>query len=102
MISFRTVLVTATVVLLTACASGESQSLDGLESSAKSEMRDARPGKPDFSQAAEKLGVSKEALQEAMKNAGGPPPDLDKVAEELGVSVDDLKAALPGRGKRAK
>jgi YHYH protein len=48
-------------------------------------------GPPDFSEAAEQLGVTEEALMEAL---GQPPVDLE-AAEELGVSVEDLTDALP-------
>ncbi len=58
--------------------------------------RGERPRR-DLSEAAEKLGVTEDALRQALRNAGGPPRDFEKVADELGVSVEDLKAALPRR-----
>ncbi len=99
MTPFRSILVTAAVVLLTACASGHSQSQESNGAVTSLKKGAARPGMPNLSEAAAKLGVSKEALQEAMSNAGGPPPDMKLVAAELGVSVDDLKDALPMPGK---
>lgn len=56
-------------------------------------------GGPDFTAAAETLGVSLEdlnaAMHEAMVAAGGPPTDLSGVAEKLGVDEAALKSALP-------
>ena len=49
-------------------------------------------GAPDFSDAAEQLGVTEEALTAAL---GEPPFDLDAAAEELGVSAEDLTNVLP-------
>ena len=96
----RTLCLVSAVTLLTACASGQSESLKTGSDTLSTEMRKGRPGRPDMAAVAEKLGVSSEALQEAFGKAGGPPPDLDVVAAELGISVDELKAALPSRPGR--
>ena len=60
-------------------------------------------GGPDFSEAAEKLGVTEEQLQEALGTTR--PPDLPAAAEKLGVTEEQLVEALPappngGRGER--
>jgi hypothetical protein len=55
---------------------------------------------PEFDQAAEKLGISTEALLNAMQDAGGPRADLAQVAKALGVTEAELKAALPEPPKR--
>ncbi len=99
MTPFRSLLAISAVVLLTACASGQSQSPESNDSVTSLKKGAARPGMPDLTEAAAKLGVSKEALQEAMSKAGGPPPDMKLVAAELGVSVDALKEALPMPGR---
>ncbi|MEO0538751.1 MAG: LysR family transcriptional regulator, partial [Cyanobacteria bacterium P01_A01_bin.123] len=52
---------------------------------------------PDFSEAAEQLGVSEAALSQAMQAAGGRQADLAEVARELGISETDLREALPPR-----
>jgi hypothetical protein len=49
-------------------------------------------GPPDLTEAAQTLGVSKEALMDAL---GPPPPDFEAAAKKLGVSVEKLRAALP-------
>ncbi|MGL5824894.1 MAG: YHYH protein [Nocardioides sp.] len=49
-------------------------------------------GPPDFSEAAEKLGVTEEELIAAL---GQPPFDLAAAAEKLGVTEAELEAALP-------
>ncbi|MEO0494038.1 MAG: YHYH protein [Actinomycetota bacterium] len=49
-------------------------------------------GPPDFSDAAEALGVTEERLLELLP---GPGSDLDAAAEALGVTVDELQAVLP-------
>lgn len=54
-------------------------------------------GKPNFADAAKKLGVTEKALEQAMQDAGGPQADLAQVAKTLNVSEDALKAALPAR-----
>ncbi|ASJ74811.1 hypothetical protein [Granulosicoccus antarcticus] len=99
MTPIRSILAATAVVLLTACAGAQSQSQDSNEAVTSLKKGAARPGMPDLTEAAEKLGVTKEALQEAMSKAGGPPPDLETAAAELGVSVDALKEALPMRGR---
>ncbi|MGJ8646898.1 MAG: YHYH protein [Marinomonas colpomeniae] len=50
---------------------------------------------PGFDDAAEKLGISTEALLNAMQEAGGPRADLANVAKALGITEAELKAALP-------
>lgn len=50
-------------------------------------------GMPDFSAAAQALGISEEALIEAVGIGG--PPDFDAAAEMLGISRDDLMAVMP-------
>jgi len=52
-------------------------------------------GGPDFSEAAETLGVSEEALMQALGDVQGGQPDLAAAAETLGVSEQALSAALP-------
>lgn len=49
-------------------------------------------GPPDFSEAAEALGVTEEALLEAL---GGPPPDFEAAAEALGVTEEELMEVMP-------
>lgn len=49
-------------------------------------------GAPDLSAAAEALGVTVEALEDAL---GGPPPDFAAAAEALGVTVEELTAVVP-------
>ena len=53
----------------------------------------ARGGKggPDFSAAAEKLGVSETQLKRAL---GGPPPNFEAASKALGVTIEDLQNAL--------
>lgn len=53
----------------------------------------ARPGgAPDFTEAADALGVTVEELQAAL---GGQPPDLDAAAAEFGITIEELRAILP-------
>ena len=47
---------------------------------------------PDFTEAAEVLGVT---LDELLAALGPPPPDLEVAAATLGVTVEELQAALP-------
>jgi hypothetical protein len=54
-------------------------------------------GRPNFADAAKKLGVTEKALEQAMQDAGGPQGDLAEVAKALNVSEKALKAALPAR-----
>jgi hypothetical protein len=54
-------------------------------------------GRPNFADAAKKLGVTEQALEQAMQDAGGPQADLAEVAKTLNVSEEALKAALPTR-----
>jgi len=53
-------------------------------------------GKPDFSQAAEQLGISEQELLEAL---GGPPPNFAAAAEKLGVSEETIQKAVGAVGK---
>ena len=46
---------------------------------------------PDLAAAADRLGVTEQALQAAL---GRPPPDLETAAATLGVAMADLRAAL--------
>jgi YHYH protein len=57
-------------------------------------------GKPNFADAAKKLGVTEQALEQAMQDAGGPQANLAKVAKTLNVSEAALKAALPARSPK--
>jgi YHYH protein len=57
-------------------------------------------GKPNFADAAKKLGVTEPALEQAMQDAGGPQADLAQVAKTLNVSEAALKAALPARSPK--
>jgi hypothetical protein len=57
-------------------------------------------GKPNFADAAKKLGVTEKALEQAMQDAGGPQADLAKVAKTLSVSEEALKTALPARSPK--
>lgn len=50
-------------------------------------------GGPDFGAAAEKLGVTEQALADALGKDG--PPDFDAAAEALGISVNELMTVLP-------
>jgi YHYH protein len=54
-------------------------------------------GKPNFADAAKKLGVPEKSLEQAIQDAGGPQADLALVAKTLNVSEAALKAALPAR-----
>ncbi|MEM9200563.1 MAG: YHYH protein [Actinomycetota bacterium] len=49
-------------------------------------------GLPDFSEAAEALGVTEERLLELLP---GPGSDLQEAADALGVTVEELQAVLP-------
>ncbi len=51
--------------------------------------------RPNFAEAAAKLGVSESALQKAMQDAGGRNANLSQVAKALNVSEAALQAALP-------
>ncbi|MEE3115673.1 MAG: hypothetical protein VX321_06220, partial [Actinomycetota bacterium] len=53
---------------------------------------DGPGGPPDFTEAAETLGVTMDELLAAL---GPPPPDLEAAAATLGVTVEELQAALP-------
>ncbi|MGD1928572.1 MAG: YHYH protein [Leptolyngbyaceae cyanobacterium] len=55
---------------------------------------------PDFSEAAEQLGVSEAALSQAIQAAGGRQADFSEVAEALGIDEADLREALPPRPNR--
>jgi hypothetical protein len=57
-------------------------------------------GKPNFADAAKKLGVTEKALEQALQDAGGPQADLAKVAKTLKVSEAALKVALPMRSPK--
>lgn len=50
-----------------------------------------RGGPLDFAAAAEKLGITEQALMAAL---GGPPPDFSAAASTLGVSIEALQEAL--------
>jgi hypothetical protein len=52
-------------------------------------------GRPNFADAAKKLGVTEQALEQAMQDAGGPRADLAQVAKTLNVSEAALKEVLP-------
>lgn len=49
-------------------------------------------GPPDFSEAAEALGISEQDLIDAL---GGPPPNFEAAAEKLGVSQERLMEVMP-------
>lgn len=49
---------------------------------------------PDLTEAAERLGVTEDALEQALRDAGGPPPDFAKVAKALRISETDPQAAM--------
>ena len=53
--------------------------------------------RPNFEEAAAKLGVPAEKLEQVMRDAGGPQADLEKVAASLGVSEAELREVLPKR-----
>ena len=55
---------------------------------------------PGFSEAAEALGTTEQALMEALQSNGGRNADLSAVAADLGVSEAELKAALPKPPRR--
>jgi YHYH protein len=57
-------------------------------------------GKPNFADAAKKLGVTEKALEQALQDAGGPQANLAEVAKTLKVSEAALKAALPVRSPK--
>ena len=50
---------------------------------------------PDFSQAAEALGVAPDDLMQALGDPRSGPPDLAAAAKTLGVTEEALRAALP-------
>lgn len=50
---------------------------------------------PDFSQAAEALGVTPDDLMQALGDPRSGPPDLAAAAKTLGVTEEALRAALP-------
>tara|TARA_R110002096_G_scaffold218059_1_gene406194 strand:- start:501 stop:1070 length:570 start_codon:yes stop_codon:yes gene_type:complete len=50
---------------------------------------------PDFSQAAEALGVTSDDLMQALGDPRSGPPDLAAAAKTLGVTEEALRAALP-------
>lgn len=47
---------------------------------------------PDFSEAAETLGITEDELIDAL---GEPPPNFAEAAEKLGISEEELLQALP-------
>lgn len=49
-------------------------------------------GGPDFSEAADALGITEAELIAAL---GGPPPDLDAAAATLGITVQELETVMP-------
>ena len=53
--------------------------------------RGSRGPRPDFSEAAKKLGVSEEEL---MKALGPPPPNFDEAAKLLGITPAELQEAM--------
>ena len=50
---------------------------------------------PDFTQAAEALGVTPDHLMQALGDRRSGPPDLAAAAKPLGVTEEALRAALP-------
>lgn len=54
-------------------------------------------GRPDFSEPAKALGIEPSDLMNAIRAEGGRDADLGKVAERLGISKDALEAAMPAR-----
>lgn len=99
MILNRMTIAAMAVLSISACANEPATS--GAQAAASSRPaprgaeRGERPPMPDLAEAAEKLGVEKDALAQALRDAGGPPPNFEKVAKAIGVSVEDLEAALP-------
>lgn len=47
---------------------------------------------PDFSAAAETLGITEDELRDAL---GGPPPNFTEAAEKLGISEEKLTEIIP-------
>lgn len=47
---------------------------------------------PDFSAAAESLGITEDELRSAL---GGPPPNFSEAAKKLGISEEKLAETLP-------
>ncbi len=47
---------------------------------------------PDFSSAAESLGVTEDELIDAL---GGPPPNFAEAAEKLGITEEQLMEVIP-------
>ena len=64
---------------------------------ASASQKEGGSGKPDFSKAAEELGVSEQELRDAL---GGRPPNLQAAAQKLGVPVAAIVKALGLVGKR--
>jgi len=53
--------------------------------------------RPDFTEAAEALGITQDQLLEAL---GGPPPDFAAAAEKLGVTEERLMEVVPAPPQR--
>lgn len=102
----RTLITAMAAFTLVACAAETTQSKPEAQSSEAHAPRGERsngnrPERAGITEAAEKLGVTPDALQQAIRESGRP-PNFEKAAETLGVSVDDLRAALPARGDRPR
>lgn len=95
-LTFAAALSAATPIVATAQSDDDSDQIE------RSGERGKRPPMPDFSQAAETLGISEEDLHAALRASGGPPPDLAKAAATLGVTEDELKAVLPKPPQRGR
>lgn len=96
----KTFIILLAATSLVACASDSSDQRPARGDGPPPRAESGQPPMPDLTEAAEKLGVSEEALEQALRDAGGPPPDFAKVAESLGVSQEDLQAALPPPPRR--
>jgi hypothetical protein len=73
------------------CMRGAWRMADMMKISGPPPARNGRPGRRDFGAAAQKLGITEEALRGAL---GPPPPDLAAAAAKLAISEERLRAAL--------
>lgn len=67
----------------------------GLSVNAFSQPADGMGARPDFSPAAESLGVSVEVLTSALRMGEPGPPDFAGASEKLGISEEKLRAVMP-------
>jgi hypothetical protein len=76
------------------------QAQDNFSTTAKAGVGAPRAGgdgqmPPEFEEAAQKLGVTLEELQQAFGDVRGGAPDLTAAAKALGIEEAELRAVLP-------